>query len=228
MAEVDGLVGAILAAQQPSGYLNVNFTVTSPGKAWTNTRDMHEMYNAGHLFEASVAHFELTGQRNFLDGMLKFVRHIANVFGPAEEGKKPGYPGHPEIELALLRMYDATNEEVCLDMAKFFLSERGRDGARFFRDEQIARGEPPTVHRGSWPGVECEWEQQAHQLIIDQEDIQGHAVRAGYLLTGLADLWVHGAANDQQHQALWRLYRNMMAEKASVTGGIGAISQWEG
>jgi DUF1680 family protein len=112
-AEVDYLVDLVIKAQQPDGYLNIHYTVVEPGKRWTNVRDMHELYNMGHLMEAAVAHKQLTGQDKLVQCMLRLVDHLCSVFGP-EEGKLRGYCGHPEIEIALLRLFNATGEAKCL------------------------------------------------------------------------------------------------------------------
>lgn len=224
---VDELVSAMLAAQHDDGYLNVNFTVTEPDKRWTNVRDWHEMYNAGHCFEAAVAHFDLTGDDTFLKAMVRFAHHISSLFGP-EDNKRHGYPGHPEIELALIKMSLAADDATCLELAKYFLDERGRDHGQFYKDEQKARGEDPRIHPGSWPTADCEWYQQAHDLIINQDKVEGHAVRAGYLLTGLADLLVLQKGTDAQRRALERIWINMISKRSSVTGGVGVVGQWEG
>ncbi|CAO1626969.1 unnamed protein product [Jaminaea pallidilutea] len=217
----------MLNAQQEDGYLNINFTRTVPEKRWTNVRDWHEMYNAGHMFEAALAHYELTGSRRLLDAMLKFAKHISLRFGP-HRNQSPGYPGHPEIELALIKLHSCTGEEFCLDLASYFLSERGNHHGLFFRNEQKARGEDERIIPGSWPSRHSEWYQQAHDLIVKQDRVEGHAVRLVYLLTALADLAALGKATDEQISALWRLWGNMINRNASVTGGIGTESQWEG
>ena len=107
---IDGLIGLITKAQQPDGYLHIYYTVCEPGKRWTNLRDRHELYCAGHLFEAAVAHFQATGKRILLDVAGRYADYIDTVFG-REPGKKPGYPGHEEIELALIKLYQVTGEK---------------------------------------------------------------------------------------------------------------------
>ncbi|CAO1622731.1 unnamed protein product [Sympodiomycopsis kandeliae] len=226
-AEVDELVTAMLDAQQPDGYLNINFCVIMPDQKWTNVRDWHEMYNAGHCFEAAVAHYDLTQDDKFLKAMIRYAHLIRSKFGP-EEDKLHGYPGHPEIELALTKLHVTSGDQTCLELAKYFLDERGRNHGQFYKDEQKARGEDERIHPGSWPTPGCEWYQQAHDLIINQDKVEGHSVRVGYLLTGLADLVIEGSGTDEQRQALYRLWIQMISKRSSVTGGIGAIGQWEG
>ena len=105
--QLDELVELVIGAQQPDGYLNTHFTQVEPEKRWQNVSGMHELYNAGHLMEAAVAYFQATGKRNFLDAMCRYADHIGSVFG-REPGKKRGYPGHEEVELALVKLAEAS------------------------------------------------------------------------------------------------------------------------
>lgn len=148
--QVNQLVDAIISAQQEDGYLNVHFTVFGPGKRWTNVRDWHEMYNAGHLFEAAVAFQDLTGDDRSTQAMLRFVKHIRDRFGP-EDGRLHGYPGHAEIELALFKLYESTNDPACLELVEYFLAEREKNQAQFYREEQQRRQEDPRIFPGAWP-----------------------------------------------------------------------------
>lgn len=230
---VDYLVDLIESAQQPDGYLNIHFVVNEPDKRWTNLRDLHELYNGGHLIEAALAHQKLTGSDQFIKVMLRFVTYCASIFGPASEGKKPGYPGHPEIELALLRLYDRTGDKTSYELARFFLTERGRDGGKYYVDEQAARGEHPQLAPGMMPKKGSYWYMQAHALIKDQQQVEGHSVRAGYLLTAVADLVDMQRSSPTAEtgdllRALYRLWNSMVTEKMYVTGGVGSVKQWEG
>lgn len=228
-AEVDYLVDLIESAQQPDGYLNIHFVVNEPEKRWSSLRDLHELYNAGHLIEAAVAHFQLTKKRQFIDVMLRFVRYTATVFGP-NPNQKHGYPGHPEIELALLRMYNAIGDEQCLRLAEYFIRERGKNQGEYFKIEQENRKEHPQLAPAMMPKAGSYWYMQAHKPIVEQETIEGHSVRAMYLLTAVADLCVIESSkkNADLHQALHRLWQDCCATKTAVTGGIGTIHQWEG
>ena len=227
--EVDHLVNLIESAQQPDGYLNIHFVVCEPEKRWTNLRDLHELYNAGHLIEAAVAHFALTGSKQLVNVMLRFIDYTVTVFG-REESKLRGYPGHPEIELALLRLYHATGEKRCLELADYFLTERGTDGGKYYTDEQARRGEHPQMAPEMMPKKQSYWYMQAHKPIAEQETVEGHSVRAMYLLTAAADLGTTPLAAERKNliEAAWRLWRNMSLAKTAVTGGIGSIMQWEG
>ncbi len=228
-AEVDHLVNLIEKAQQPDGYLNIHFVVNEPEKRWSNLRDLHELYNAGHLIEAAVAHLALTGSRQFVDVMLRFIEYTLTVFG-REPGKLRGYPGHPEIELALLRLYHATGEKSCLELADYFLTERGAEGGRYYTEEQERRGEHEQVIPEMMPKKRSYWYMQAHEPIAQQQTIEGHSVRAMYLLTAAADLGTTPLAGERKEliEAAWRLWRNMSVAKTAVTGGIGSVKQWEG
>ena len=122
--ELDGYVDLVISAQQPDGYLNTHFTVVDPENRWKNIYDCHELYCAGHLMEAAVAHFRATGSRKFLDALCRYADYIATVFG-SEPGKIHGYPGHEEIELALCKLADATGEAKYLELARDCIDERG-------------------------------------------------------------------------------------------------------
>jgi len=138
-AKVDEVIELIAVSQQDDGYLNVHFTAVDPDGRWTNLRDLHELYCAGHLIEAAVAHFDATGKRTLLDPMIRYTDYIAATFGP-EPGKRRGYPGHEEIELALVRLWDATGEKRFLDLASFFIDERGQ-APHYFDIESDERDE---------------------------------------------------------------------------------------
>jgi DUF1680 family protein len=231
---VHELTQMIASAQQPDGYLNIHFTVVEPGKRFTNIRDFHELYNAGHLIEAALAHHQLYQNNDLLGPLLKYVDLLCRTFGP-DEGQIPGYPGHPEIELALLRLWQRTRDPKHLELAKYFITERGRLGANgehYYRVEAKARGEEPHARMSYWGGTEdALWYYQAHKPIIEQQTIEGHSVRAMYLLTAVADLvgMVPATATTAcLKEAVYRLWHNMVECKMYVTGGIGAIKQWEG
>ncbi|MBU4273756.1 MAG: glycoside hydrolase family 127 protein, partial [Planctomycetes bacterium] len=119
---VDDVIAKIAAAQQPDGYLFTFHTLNDPGKRWTDLRNGHELYCAGHLIEAAVAHFRATGKPALLDVAVKFADHIDGVFGPT---KRHGVGGHEEIELALVKLYQVTGQRKYLELAKFFIDIRG-------------------------------------------------------------------------------------------------------
>ncbi|GME60313.1 Six-hairpin glycosidase-like protein [Neofusicoccum parvum] len=232
-AAVHELVAMIQSAQQPDGYLNIHFTVVEPTKRFTNLRDLHELYNAGHLIEAALAHEQLFHTGALLRPLERYVDLLHAVLGPAPPQLR-GYPGHPEIELALLRLHKATGSPKALALARFFLDERGRpdgvDGRHFYDGESEARGERFNERPHYYPQRRSYWYQQAHAPIVEQVAVEGHAVRAMYLLTAAADLvGVEGVGERAgMAEAVGRLWRNMVERKMYLTGGIGAVKQWEG
>ncbi|KAK5062705.1 hypothetical protein LTR84_004779 [Exophiala bonariae] len=228
---VDELTQMIASAQQPDGYLNIHFTVVEPGKRFTNIRDFHELYNAGHLIEGALAHNQLYQNDDLLKPLVRYVDLLYDTFGP-NEGQLPGYPGHPEIELALLRLYHRTKNPKHLSLAKYFLTERGKlnaKGEHYYHLEAKRRGEEGWMKPSFWGQTDAMWYYQAHKPIMEQETIEGHSVRAMYLLTAASDLVrLEDNANKPLKDAIYRLWDNMVQKKMYITGGIGAIKQWEG
>lgn len=223
-ALLDGVVDKIISAQQPDGYLNTHFTHAQPDMRWKNLRDWHEMYCAGHLMEGAVAHFQATGQRKFLDALSRYADHIDNTFGFAAD-KKHGYGGHPEIELALVRLYHATGNRRYLDLAAYMVDERGQSGPdkpHYYDQEAIQRGEDPARF---W-ARSYEYN-QSHKPIREHEKVVGHAVRAMYLYSAVADL---AAENDDAELLATcdRLWDNLTNRRMYITGGIGPSHHNEG
>ena len=137
-ALLDEVIGLLARAQQPDGYLNTYFITVASEKRWTNLRDAHELYCAGHLMEAAVAHYEATGKTTFLDVMRRYADYIGTVFGP-EPGQKRGYCGHEEIELALVKLAETTGDEKYLRLSQYFVDERGRQ-PHYFRRRSAGAG----------------------------------------------------------------------------------------
>jgi DUF1680 family protein len=217
---LDEAIAYLASFQQPDGYLNIWFTAIEPEQRWTNLRDLHELYCAGHLIEAAVAHFQATGKRSLLDIVCRYADYIDTVFGP-EEGKRRGYCGHEEIELALIKLYRATSEERYLRLSRYFVDERGQQPF-YFDDEARARGEDPENY---WAKTYeyC----QAHVPIAEQHEVVGHAVRAMYLYCALADL-----AQEQNDEALLhhceRFWQHLSTRRLYLTGGLGSSAENEG
>jgi len=202
-SRMDSIIAQIAAAQQPDGYLYTFYTVRNElDKRWTNEKDNHETYCAGHLIEAAVAHHRATGKRNFLDIAIKLANHIDSIFGP---GKKRDAPGHEEIELALVKLYDVTKDDRYLKLAQFFLEQRGyTDGRASSKDYD-----------------------QDHKPVREQREIVGHAVRAMYLYSGVID--VARASGDMTLvQSMDSLWHDAVDRKMYVTGGIGPSAKNEG
>lgn len=223
-ALVDRVVDKVVSAQQPDGYLNTHFIHAQPEMRWKNLRDWHELYCAGHLIEGAVAHYQATGQHKLIDALSRYADHIDATFG-LEPGKKPGYCGHPEVELALVRLYRATGNRRYLDLSKYFVDERGQHGPgkpHYFDIEARERGDDPAKF---WAKTYeyC----QAQVPVRDQEKVVGHAVRAMYLLSAMADL-----AGEYEDPTLLetsdRLWDNLLKKRMYLTGGIGPSRHNEG
>lgn len=201
-ARIDELVKVIVAAQQEDGYLNTYYQLVEPEKRWTDIAHGHEMYCAGHLIEAAIAHHAATGDRTLLDAAIRMADHISNLFGPA---RRRDVPGHPELELALIRLYRYTGDVRFLVQARFFLSERGRANGRNLHGQYA----------------------QDHVPLSDQTQVVGHAVRAMYLYSALTDE-VMESEDAQSLAALSRLWDDLTLRKMYVTGGIGSLASNEG
>lgn len=199
-AQIDRIIDLIAAAQQDDGYLNTYYTLVEPDKRWTDLDMMHELYCAGHMFEGAVAYYNATGKRKWLDVACRFADHIAERFAP---GKRVGYPGHEEIELGLVKLYRATGNERYRDLAEFFIEVRGQQRQS---DKQYM---------------------QAHLPVAEQSEIVGHAVRAMYLYSGVADVAAL-TGNAAYLDAMERLWANVTGKKMYLTGGIGASHTNEG
>lgn len=222
-ARADAVIDIVAAAQQPDGYLNTYFTIKEPGKRWTNLQDCHELYCAGHFIEAAVAYYEATGKDKLLNTMRRMADHIDSIFGP-EEGKLKGYDGHQEIELALVKLYRLTGEEKYLKLSSFFIDQRGQE-PNFLRQEWEARGR--VTH---WSGTQTNSMDpsynQAHLPVREQTEAVGHAVRAVYMYTAMADLAAL-TKDSALRDACVRLWDNLTGKQMYITGGIGSTHQGE-
>lgn len=219
-ATADEVIALVGRAQQPDGYLNTYYTVKEPGKRWTNLRDNHELYCAGHMMEAAAAYYTATGKRELLDIMTRMAHHIDTVLGP-EEGKLHGYPGHEEVELALVSMYHVTGDPVMLKLAKYFIDERGKE-PRFFDIEAEKREGGERRRRWRDPGDYAQW----HKPVREQDALEGHSVRALYLATGMADV-ARETGDETLLDACRTLYENLIHKRMYVTGGVGSSPSGE-
>lgn len=200
-AQVDALIEIIAAAQQPDGYLNTYYTFARAGERWSNLQDNHELYCAGHLIQAAVAHHRATGSARLLAVARRFADLICATFGPGA-GQTPGVPGHPEIEMALVELTRLTGEARYLAQARYFVEARGQGliGGRVYHGD--------------------------HAPFRAWEQLTGHAVRALYLCAGAADLDLEAGAAEYA-PTLERLWRRMVARQMYVTGGLGALHAGE-
>src|SRR5689334_1225114 len=144
-AEIDAIVDDLGKAQLPDGYLNCWYIGREIDNRWTNLRDNHELYCAGHMLEGAIAYFQATGRRKLLDIMERYLDHIASVFGPGP-GQKRGYCGHQEIELALIKLYHLTGDRRRLELAAYFINERGHQPPHYFDEEAVNRGDDPKKY----------------------------------------------------------------------------------
>ncbi|MGA9349378.1 MAG: beta-L-arabinofuranosidase domain-containing protein [Anaerolineae bacterium] len=195
----DETIDLLVAAQQDDGYLNSYFQAVHPERRWTDLDHDHELYCAGHLFEAAVAMHRATGDERLLEVACRFADHIDSIFGP---GKRDGACGHPEIELALVELYRETGEHRYLDLASFFINQRGRGRMRGYG--RLG----PEYHQDRVP---------VRQATV----VEGHAVRQLYLTAGVTDVYLE-TGEQALFDALTRLWYDMTARKMHVTGGFGA------
>lgn len=221
--KADEVIDLIEAAQQPDGYVNTYFTIKEPGKRWTNLTDCHELYCAGHMMEASVAYYRATGKRKLLDVMCRFADYIDTVFG-VEEGKLKGYDGHQEIELALVKLYQVTGDEKYLRLSSYFIDQRGREPF-FFLEEWEKRGRTSHWSGGSSRAPHLAYF-QSHFPVREQETAVGHAVRAVYMYTAMADLAAH-TGDETLLEACRKLWSNTVRKQMYITGGIGSTHHGE-
>ena len=202
---LDSWIVRIAAAQEPDGYLYTFRTMhpDSPAHNWIDQQRWlkdpelsHELYNLGHMYEAGVAHFQATGKRTLLTICLKSAELLWHDFG---DSKLRIAPGHEVIEMGLVKLYRVTGEKRYLDLAKIFLDARGPGGPDY---------------------------NQRHQLVVDQDQAVGHAVRANYLYAGMAD--VAALTGDQRYvTAIEKIWDNMESKKLYLTGGVGALAKGE-
>ena len=218
--QIDEVIARIAAAQQPDGYLNTYFTAVEPERRFTNERDWHELYSAGHLIEGAVTHFYATGKTTLTGIMERYTDFLMTVYGPGD-GQRHGYPGHQEIELALLRLYRVTGKRSYLDFARYFLDQRGQQ-PYFFDQEARERGDDPADF---WAGT-YEY-MQAHEPVREQGNVVGHAVRATYMYSAMADLAAEDG-DEALRAACERLWEDLTRHSLYLTGGLGPSAQNEG
>jgi DUF1680 family protein len=207
--KMDEMIALIASVQEPDGYINTWFQVTRPQDKWKNLRDWHELYCAGHMIEAAVAHHKATGKTNFLNVALKFADLINAKFGPDGEG----YCGHPEVELALVKLWKETGDRKWFALSQKMVETRGQ---HYFAEEHNT---PPERYDGTY------WLDDVP--IREHNDIKGHAVRAAYLMSGAADV-AKETEDAEMVKMLGRVWRSATERRVYVTGGIGPSNHNEG
>ncbi len=219
-ARVDEIIDMYEKLQDKDGYLNAWFQRVQPDRRWTNLRDHHELYCAGHLIEGAVAYYQATGKKKLLDIMCRYADYLINVFGHGP-GQMPGYCGHEEVELALVKLARVTGEKKYLDLSKFFIDERGTE-PHFFTEEAARDGRSAAdFHQKTYEYG------QAHVPVREQKKVVGHAVRAMYLYAGMADIATE-YNDDTLTAALETLWDDLTTKQMYVTGGIGPAAANEG
>ena len=226
---LDDVITKIASAQEEDGYLYTNRTI-NPKKAadgafnkrWTGLEIFHELYNVGHLYEAAVAHYEATGEKKLLNVAIKNANLIDKVFGP---NKNIGVPGHQEIEIGLVKLYRVTGEKKYLDLAKFFIDQKGRNKNKRIHNN-IKKVNP-------WGDDEFDFEHhqgeysQDHKPLSEQNEAVGHAVRACYFYSGATDIAAITGTKEYD-VALNNIWNDIVERKIFLTGGIGAERGIEG
>ncbi len=212
----DDVIELLGRAQQPDGYLNTYFIINEPERKWTNLEEGHELYTAGHMIEAAVAYYESTGKSRFLDIVCKMADLICQTFGK-EENQIHGYPGHPEIELALIKLYRVTKKQHYLEAAKYFIDVRGVGENYFLKEEKGERFKRMFPEFHPYDPMYS----QSHLPVREQITAEGHAVRAVYLYCAMADIALE--CNDMDlMNACEQLWKNIVYKRMYLTGGIGS------
>lgn len=209
--ELDNIVSLIVSAQQPDGYLNTHFTVSEPENRFKHLNWAHELYCAGHLIEAAVAHFKATGKRNFLDCMCRYADYIARTFGRGK-GKMRGYPGHEEIELALVKLHEVTGEKRYLDLSAYFVDERGRKPNYYVKNEGVGEGDLKVL--------------QADMTVRERKEAVGHSVRMMYLECAVADI-AAATGDDELLERCRDVFDSVAEKRMFITGGVGSTHHGE-
>ena len=206
-ALIDEAVELICGAQQENGYLDTYYILNGMDKIFSNLRDNHELYCLGHLIEAAVAHYEATGKDLLLNCACRFADYVRQCFGP-EPGQRRGYPGHEIAEMALVRLYEVTHCQDYLDLARFFIDERGQKPCYYDNETHENTNEFFYEYL------------QAHRPVREQDEAVGHAVRAVYLYSGMADI-ARLTGDTCLRGACRTLWNNIAGQKLYITGGIG-------
>ena len=211
----DGAIDIVCDAQLPNGYLDTYYIINGMDRSFTDLRDHHELYCLGHLIEGAVSYYKGTGKDKLLKAAARFADYVDSKFGP-EDGKLKGYPGHEIAEMALFKLYETTGEEKYKKLAEFFIDERGREPLYFDMEHPTPKGEPYKI----------DYYHQAHIPVRQQSEAVGHAVRAVYLYSGMADM-ARLTGDENLLKACENLWDSITGEKMYITGGIGATHMGE-
>lgn len=229
-AKADQVIDIIAAAQEADGYLDTYFTIEAPDKKWSNLLECHELYCAGHFIEGAVAYYRGTGKEKVLQIAIRLADYICGVFGP-EKGKIHGYPGHQEIEIALIRLYDLTGNEEYFSLAQYFIDARGTSD--FFEQEFEKRDRTCFWTKAEVKEPNRWYNQfsyknynQFHLPVRQQKEATGHAVRAVYMYTAMADIAAR-TGEKELFDACRALWEDITTRQMYITGGIGSTHSGE-
>lgn len=212
----DETIDLIGRAQQEDGYLNTYFTIKEPEMRWSNLMEGHELYTAGHMIEAAVAYYEATGKDKFLNIVCRFADLICRTFGEGE-GQIHGYPGHQEIELALVKLYRVTGQKRYLETARYFIDIRGVGENYFLREEKTEKFKRIFPEFSNYDTKYS----QSHLPVREQKTAEGHAVRANYMYCAMADL-AYEYQDQELLDACIGLWDNMVNKRMYLTGSVGS------
>src|SRR5699024_8615449 len=222
LSMMDEVISLIEAAQDEDGYISTYYQINNPTLKFRRLFESHELYCAGHLIEAAVAHYKATGNERLITVSNRLVQCIKNNFGN-EKGKINGADGHQEIELALVKLYEITKDESLLELSTYFLEVRGQD-SEFYKkqlEENIEKGlseDPvPTINNVY---------HQSHKPVIEQEEAVGHAVRLVYMAAAMADV-AYYTNNEKTYNACKKIWENIVTKRMYITGGIGSTVHGE-
>lgn len=220
----DEAIDIVCAAQAENGYLDTYYIINGMDRIFTNLRDHHELYCFGHLTEGAIAYYQATGKDKLLKAAERYAAFIGQCFGPGENQSK-GYPGHEIAEMALARLYELTGEKKYLELSAFFLDMRGQRPYYFDMEEKEWAEHDGRPYKAPGEGIR-HFYHQAHLPVREQTEATGHAVRAVYLYSGMAD--VARLKNDEaMYTACKRLWNSIVQEKLYITGGIGGTHMGE-
>ena len=217
----DDAIDLIAQAQQEDGYLNTYFTIKDPEGRWKNLCEGHELYTAGHMMEAAVAYYYGTGKDKFLQVVIRFADLLCDTFG-VEEGKNHGYPGHQEVEIGLIKLYQVTGKRKYLDLAKHFIDVRGVGENYFLKEMKAPDFKKLFPEFTDYQPVYS----QSDKPVREQTVATGHAVRATYMYSAMADL-AYEYQDEELMKACETLWKNIVEKQMFVTGGIGSSGMLE-
>lgn len=217
--KIDEIIDIIELAQEKDGYLNTFFSIRGIEKKWSNLYECHELYTAGHMIEAAVAYYFVTGKDKLLKIMSRCADHIVDTFGK-EPGKLHGCPGHQEVELALVRLYDATGNDKYLQMSKYFLDVRG-EKPNYFIDEWKTSRNKCTFKTDTPADIPNLYYNQSHEKVREQENAVGHSVRAMYMYSAMSDI-ARLTEDESMFNACKVLWADVVRKQMYITGAVGS------